>query len=1101
VGVSAILPFAASSRFILVVYGDTSLHVLDLQAAQIIRHQIGHFAPLAQVVPHPHPSLTHVVFTTSADQSIGVWQAHQSSRLSVRFVDLPALSDSAAPDTKRSYLSSNAALTGSSQGSIAALAAEGLPAMATALALHPSGCFVGIGDLHGRVRLFQVSKPPPAHAFAASSTMNRTKAQQQQPAFTPTVSEFTLRAAADFVDGSEVTALAFAGGEGHLMAACQRNGALVVCEVGPPIRLLRTVYQARKNTPAAPAFQTVIFLKGASEWQVDAANTHYLLCVAPDSRGIQLLTFSRLSAHRTEVAVVSEMRLQTSTANANNVASNERVSGVSVHPSENYALVSTNAGRVFVFHLQTGECRGIIKTPAASCGQCVIDPSGLYLAVLASTSGKTSPTSVILPPNSLALTAERAVMSLTSSADAVAASTFDEHAEGQVPKMSLESMVPTALRLAGVSLAANAQQPPNSDTSAASVDSSLHMTAASKYTRVLLYEVGTGKYIDEIAQPLGVSHAAFAGNGQAIFVASLNGSMSMFKLKTELAENVRHVMASMTATPYFWSRFPIYLPKATADAVKAPMDFDEDSGASNDLLGGDSNELVPDAPVDEMPEEEQTRRSQSAFDTQRLNKTATNSFGSRAPRSPSVFRQQTAPQQASQPNRRNLNNSNNFQDEFDEESDPFARSMRSEDFSRSRTGPLFNDNGRAERAAAFLADDDDQFMQPMHQQSQQQFSRIPSGFGGDPYDDQQLREQEYHNENTPNGLQGLYAVGSKAPLRHEDDDNMSQASYRSDHIVPMQRPTKEATLTKPPRGVSVFGSRPPQQFDDNASIGDPSALDDFNDNHSQYEQEEFQVHRPGKSVKQQQPSAQFQPKQIAANRAPVSGAPSRRPAQRYAAEDSDGEDGGLEISAPPVPHTREEAAELMRAAMESDSAPVSHVLEDEFAAQQHYQQPMGRPKTATGKQKAMSPAAIKSPKHHFGGNGGRNEESADMAVSYTVRREIDADADGLDEDDEGQSALGALDDFESRLSRLQPVEEPKKAAPAEEVQPQESAAPVDGAEQPAGDAAPADGAAAAEGQPEAAAEPAADGAPAADAPPAEAPADAPPAEEAAPAAE
>ena len=57
--------------------------------------------PPSQVVPHPHPSLAHVVFTAAADQSLGVWQAHASSRLSVRFVDLPALADSAAPDTRR----------------------------------------------------------------------------------------------------------------------------------------------------------------------------------------------------------------------------------------------------------------------------------------------------------------------------------------------------------------------------------------------------------------------------------------------------------------------------------------------------------------------------------------------------------------------------------------------------------------------------------------------------------------------------------------------------------------------------------------------------------------------------------------------------------------------------------------------------------------------------------------------------------------------------------------------------------------------------------------------------------------------------------------
>ena len=253
VGVAALLPFAASPRFVLVVYSDSSLHVLDLQAAQIIRHQIGHFAPIAQLLPHPHAQLSHVFFTAAADQSLGVWQAHQSSRLSVRFVDLPAIGAGAASggDSKVSYVGSLQAITGTgasgqTNAATAALAAEGLPAVASTLALHPSGCFLGVGDLHGRVRLFQVSRapPPPAqpHGYAQPS---RASAATSAAQHTPTVSEFTLRAAADFVDGSEVTALAFSGGDGQLLAVTQRNGALVVCEVGPPIRLLRTVYQAR----------------------------------------------------------------------------------------------------------------------------------------------------------------------------------------------------------------------------------------------------------------------------------------------------------------------------------------------------------------------------------------------------------------------------------------------------------------------------------------------------------------------------------------------------------------------------------------------------------------------------------------------------------------------------------------------------------------------------------------------------------------------------------------------------------------------------------------------------------------------------------------
>ena len=323
--------------------------------------------------------------------------------------------------------------------------------------------------------------------------------------------------------------------------------------------LLSTMYQARtpKLQAAAalaaggPVFQAAVFLKGASEWQVDAATTHYLLCVAPDSKGAQLLSFARLSAHRTEVAVVSDMRLAAVGENGSAAAkkgasansTTERCTGLALHPSENYALVATSAGRVVVFHLQTGECRGVIRTPAAACGACAVDPSGLYLAVLFSAAASNKPgrassaalsgsssVSVLLGAGSLALNAPRGVLSLTASDEAAAAASFDRNNDsdlsaavlgggaGSGGKMSLDDMMPTALRLAGVSLSSS------SSSSSSSVDASaLTMTSSAAFTRVLLYEVGTGKYIDEYAQPQGVSHAAFTGNGQALLVASVTG--------------------------------------------------------------------------------------------------------------------------------------------------------------------------------------------------------------------------------------------------------------------------------------------------------------------------------------------------------------------------------------------------------------------------------------------------------------------------------------------------------------------------------------------------------------------------------------------------
>ena len=57
-----------------------------------------------------------------------------------------------------------------------------------------------------------------------------------------------------------------------------------------------------------------------------------------------------------------------------------KISGVDLHPSNDYLLVTSTHGRVYVFRLDTGELRGTIPCPLHAKG-CLIDPSGLYVVV------------------------------------------------------------------------------------------------------------------------------------------------------------------------------------------------------------------------------------------------------------------------------------------------------------------------------------------------------------------------------------------------------------------------------------------------------------------------------------------------------------------------------------------------------------------------------------------------------------------------------------------------------------------------------------------------------------------------------------------------
>ena len=40
-----------------------------------------------------------------------------------------------------------------------------------------------------------------------------------------------------------------------------------------------------------------------------------------------------------------------------------RVTGVDIHPSKDYLLITSNKGRIYLFRIDTGELRGCIQIP------------------------------------------------------------------------------------------------------------------------------------------------------------------------------------------------------------------------------------------------------------------------------------------------------------------------------------------------------------------------------------------------------------------------------------------------------------------------------------------------------------------------------------------------------------------------------------------------------------------------------------------------------------------------------------------------------------------------------------------------------------------
>lgn len=57
-----------------------------------------------------------------------------------------------------------------------------------------------------------------------------------------------------------------------------------------------------------------------------------------------------------------------------------RVTGFDLHPSNDYILITSSKGKIYLFRIDTGELRGTIDVPLHSTG-CLVDPSGLYVLV------------------------------------------------------------------------------------------------------------------------------------------------------------------------------------------------------------------------------------------------------------------------------------------------------------------------------------------------------------------------------------------------------------------------------------------------------------------------------------------------------------------------------------------------------------------------------------------------------------------------------------------------------------------------------------------------------------------------------------------------
>lgn len=172
------------------------------------------------------------------------------------------------------------------------------------------------------------------------------------------------------------------------------------------------------------------------------------------------------------------------------------MTGFDIHPSNDYLLVTSSKGRVYVFRIDTGELRGTIKIPLNS-SDCHIDPSGLYVLI-------------------------------------------------KVPAFAQQNTY-------------NLMQDGGASEQERVGHFALNQKEFERNT-LLMYEIGTGQPAAEIASIFEITSLQFSPDGQYLALGSTNGGVCVWSMGHHLHQNVKQVIDAMRMQSDFWFNYPIFLP-------------------------------------------------------------------------------------------------------------------------------------------------------------------------------------------------------------------------------------------------------------------------------------------------------------------------------------------------------------------------------------------------------------------------------------------------------------------------------------------------------------------------------------------------------------
>jgi len=368
-------------EYVSIQYGDKSIAVFNIVKNSIISYQCGHFGKVS-ATKWLCTKLANSFVTCSHDMSLYFW-THSGDRWSFTCFDFPMIIDSslrhyrfcrddpAIPNLEiskrikspRNSRENTDILSPKSESSISPMKNMLKSLQLTAIAIHPKHSYVACGSSQGSIWFIDLSK---------GVLLNHSK---------PSI----LR----------IADMSFSP-SGNFMAVTYCNGLVNLYDIRSNFEFLLQLEEpikANAKTDKLSKLYHIGAVLSDDPQSMTLKNSADLLNLsksglypATNAKGIQVAepAFYALTSHNFSTVRVHKIYTKFGKFIKDVLVDLQleegKIAGFDIHPSKEYAILLSDAGYLYIFHIHLAQLRGKLKIPIGGWG-CKVDPSGLYVAI------------------------------------------------------------------------------------------------------------------------------------------------------------------------------------------------------------------------------------------------------------------------------------------------------------------------------------------------------------------------------------------------------------------------------------------------------------------------------------------------------------------------------------------------------------------------------------------------------------------------------------------------------------------------------------------------------------------------------------------------